>query len=130
MEHIIQELHLIGDVFVTLEKGAAWNIPAMEAYNSGNLVICTKDVQPSEFLPSNGYVDKIDSVGEWVDGMSQCSYPGLYTGSEAWWVPDEHVASSAMRVFFEEVNLRRKQKHDDRILSPDLIAEEFKEILA
>lgn len=126
----IEELHGIGDIFITLEKGAAWNIPAMEAYNHGNFVVCTDQVQPSEFLPvGSRFVDRIESTPSFVYGMERCTYPGIYTASEVWFVPDEEIASQSMRCLHEEVQLRKKVKHTDRILDPDIIAAEFQAIL-
>ena len=134
-EEMIQELHDIGDVFVTLEKGAAWNIPAIEAYNRGNWVVCVQNVPPDHVLPNHSkcHVLRLSSksTGLEVNGMSNCTYPGLYTGNETWYgVPDHsHEIESVLRWLGKIVLENGKEKHTNRILHPDEVAAQIKGVV-
>lgn len=126
-ESLVQELHQIGNVFVTFEKGAAWNIPAMEAYNAGNRVVCIANVPPYDFLPSNNTRIIFNNLMPRVYGMGHCTYPGLYTGNEQWY--GDVSIKQAVCALLDEYELGRTGKHNNKILLPDTEAQILKEIL-
>ena len=83
----IRRLHKTCDCFVSLERGAAFNIPAFDAIAFGNWTIVNGWGGQEQFIrPENGI--KLDYTMSSVWGMAQCPYPSLYTCHEQWADPN------------------------------------------
>ncbi len=92
----IYRLHAACDCYVSLEKGAAWNIPAFESMLFGNFTIVNGWGGQNQFINNkNGRL--LSYQLENVAGMKQCTYPGLYTSYEKWAQPSTSEASNAMK---------------------------------
>ncbi len=146
-ESMIYNLHAASDIFITLEVGAAWNIPAVEAWNHGNYVMHLSGYvagvfinPPTHIFRAYDNLDKdfpqrylvqilSDECKDLVGGMGHCTYPGLYTGKERWYasVPIEKTIHAMIQVYHEVVTTNH-EKHDHKILRMDVESEKIKEL--
>lgn len=97
----IVALHKSCDCFVTLEKGAAWNIPAFDAWTAGRAVIAPDYGGQVAFLRGDG-VTMLPTTEAPVYGMTTCGYPGVYTAYENWRAPSVIQASQIMRQYYRK----------------------------
>lgn len=115
-EETIDQLHVLGDCYVSMERGAAWNIPFFEALSAGNHCIVGQSHGPSEITSIDWYDDNnkteiIESVAEVpVFGMERCSYPGLYTSRETWSSFNENDFSECMNEYYHDINMQKIEK--------------------
>lgn len=97
----IRMLHNIGHCFVSVERGAAWNLPAFDAMALGKAVIVNGWGGQTQFVSGPGtYKTPYRMVG--VKNMNACPYDGLYTANERWAEPCLESASKAMQAFYRE----------------------------
>jgi len=107
----IYRIHQSCDCFVSLERGAAWNIPAMDAMGFGNMVIANEWGGQNQFLSSNyNDVVLVKSKPETVGGMNHCPYPNLYTCHEEWYTPDLSLTKGWMRTFYNKAEGNKVRK--------------------
>lgn len=91
----VRRLHKTCDCFISLERGAAWNIPAFDAAAFGNWTIVNSFAGPSEFIgKENGVMLPYEMSSVW--GMSQCPYVSLYSSWEEWGEPNLKMAKESM----------------------------------
>ena len=111
---IVERLHVTGDCFISLERGAAWNLPAFYAAAYGKWCIVNGWGGQSQFLwPENGIL--LNYTMTPVYGMSTCPYPNLYTAREYWAEADK-----------EEFKVEMKKAYDTKpIGNPDALFREF-----
>ncbi len=95
----IMGMHQMCDCFISLEKGAAFNLPSFDAMAFGNAVIVNGYGGQTQFVNGNGTAI-LDFMWESVGGMSQCPFNSLYTSYEQWGNPNMESAKSAMRVMY------------------------------
>lgn len=98
------KLHASCNCFITLERGAAWNLPAFEAAAMGNWVICNGWGGQNRFLLSNkNYnADMTDYYMDSVHGMIRTPYQTIYTAHEKWAEPNYAQFKEFMRNAYEE----------------------------
>lgn len=94
-------LHAIGNCFITLERGAAWNIPAHDAIAMGNWVIASGWGGQTEFLIESQHGNLLNYNMITVSDMIRCPYPSLYTAFEQWSDPCLQQTKQKMRKAFE-----------------------------
>lgn len=70
---VIEQLHAMGDVYVTLSRGEGYDMPAFDAKLAGNLMVHTPSGGPQDFatpddprIPASGWI-KADSFYNWGD---------------------------------------------------------------
>lgn len=129
----IKRLHNLGDCFISLERGAAWNIPCYEATGLGKEVIITGKGGQMEFLESAkpfGGIQLVEVTKERVEGMASCPYPGLYTAYEQWYDPS--IDETVLRMKNAFAQGKKKYNRDGWIKQWDLDAcvSKFNEVLA
>lgn len=95
-EQLIYGLHKFGDCFVSMERGAAYNIPAFDAMGFGNQVIVNGHGGQSQFVYGAGTA-LIDFKMEYVKNMNQCGHLDLYTCYERWADPSLDHTKELMR---------------------------------
>lgn len=102
-EESIQELHGQGDCFVSMERGAAWNLPAFEALAHDNCVIVPRSGGPLEFMDEKrpGQI-LLETRPEVVEGMIRCPYKSLYTSFEVWDDASPTMMALSMREIFDQ----------------------------
>lgn len=102
-------IHEAGDVYVNVEKGAAWCIPAMEALKFGNRVIANSVGGHNQFLrlaPTKCIL--LPSEMERVTGMDRCPYPDIYTCHERWFAPTEISIEKALVSMYNAGKIPKK----------------------
>lgn len=94
-------LHAHSDCFVTLEAGAAWNIPAFDACAMGNWSITSAWGGQNQFIKEgeNGFL--LNYKMSSVHSMTQCPYPSVYTSWEKWSDPDQDQFKTLLRNMYE-----------------------------
>lgn len=98
-DEAIWRLHQQCDCFVSLERGASFNIPAFDAAAFGNRVIVNGWGGQTQFIrPENGVLLDYKMIP--VGGMDQCPYQMLYSCKEYWAEPDIEQAKFAMRLAY------------------------------
>lgn len=102
-------LHNRCDCFVSLERGAAWNLPSFYAAAYGKWVITNGWGGQTQFIRDgvNGRLTRYSM--EDVHGMVKCPYPNLYTAHEQWAEPDYSMFKDAMENAYRQ---RRYPKID------------------
>jgi len=123
-EETIDQLHVLGDCYVSMERGAAWNIPFFEALSCGNRAIVGESHGPMEITSLNFYndhgmtevIEKASSTP--VFGMERCSYPGLYTGNEEWSAFNETDFMKRIDDVYYEVNDNKQKGVHQKYVHP------------
>jgi glycosyltransferase involved in cell wall biosynthesis len=121
-EKTIDGLHVLGDCYVSMERGAAWNIPFFEALSCGNRTVIGMCDGPNEITSvnfnydaNNHYIDEKERT--LVYGMERCGYPGLYTSNEYWSTFSEIDFSEAMRDVYDVIHKDKiKGEHKKEIM--------------
>lgn len=124
----IQRLHEVGDCFISLEKGAAWNLPAFDAWAAGKSIISTNYGGQVAFLkhsPTEG-IHLLETEKAFVYGMTQCGYPGVYTSYENWRQPSVMDAQHVMRQFYKTG--KKAFQRDISAFTVDAVAKEMVEV--
>lgn len=109
-EQIIDQLHVLGDCYVSMERGAAWNIPFFEALSAGNYCLVGQSHGPDEITSQEWYDDNskteivIYESQSLVYGMERCTYPGLYTSKELWSNFNENDFIVHLERIYTEIN--------------------------
>jgi len=126
----IAAIHETGDCFVTLERGAAWNIPAFEAWQMGKSVIAPNYGGQTAFLQekNNNGIQLLHTQPAFVYGMKTCGYPGVYTSYENWRVPLIDNAQYAMRFAYNTGKKTYNRSDEISLFSLENIAKEMVEI--
>lgn len=98
----VEALHQQGDCFVSMERGAAWNIPAFEALAHDKPVIVPECGGPLEFMDTtkNGQT-MLRTRTEIVEGMVRCPYKSIYTAYETWEDASPAQMALAMKDIFD-----------------------------
>tara|TARA_B100000497_G_C7661706_1_gene398621 strand:+ start:280 stop:1395 length:1116 start_codon:yes stop_codon:yes gene_type:complete len=129
-EKEILSLHKACDCFVLLSHGEAWSIPAFDAMCMGNHPICSDFGGPKEFIGSDRKLGKkVDVI------MNPCSTNeptvlNLYNGREYWAIPDESIAISAMKDYYEnQVHEAKEGLEAGQRYSYESVGEKMKELL-
>lgn len=94
-------LHNLCDCFVSLEKGAAWNIPAFDAMALGKAVIVNGWGGQTQFVYGEG-TKLLPFIMTPVKKMDQCPYMGLYTCNESWASASISEAVSSMQNMYKK----------------------------
>lgn len=97
----LYSLHQMSDCFISLECGAAWNIPSYDAMGFGKRIIVTGYGGQTQFIKDNppDYFC-LPYTMESVYGMDHVSYQGVYTSREKWAIPKLDNAKLAMRTVY------------------------------
>lgn len=124
-------IHAQGNCFVSMEKGAAWNIPAFDAISMGNMAITSGWGGQTAFIEDgkNGFL--VPYRMESVYGAVRCPYPTLYSCKEQWSDPDPLEFKRRMRICYEN-KLQVHESERKRFLqkySPVTVGNQLKEIL-
>jgi glycosyltransferase involved in cell wall biosynthesis len=124
-------LHAHSNCFVSMEKGAAWNIPAFDAIGMGNMAITSAWGGQTDFIDEgkNGFL--IPYRMESVHGAIRCPYPTLYSCKEQWSDPDPMEFKRAMRIAYNnklQVSEEERQKFLSKY-SLENIGSQLKDIL-
>lgn len=122
-------LHAQSNCFISLERGAAYNLPAHDALAMGNYVIVNDSGGTNQFVDNevNGLL--IPSHKATVHGMIRCPYPNLYTCHEKWWEPDYEQFKLALREQYEKGTVPATTKQFLREYSYESVGNKIKEIL-
>lgn len=97
----IMKLHATGDLFVSLERGAAWNLPAFDAMAMGNQVIVNGWGGQNQFIEHEKNGVLLDYTMSTVHGMVNCPYQNLYTCNEYWAEPYYEDCKDWMKRYYE-----------------------------
>lgn len=105
-EEQILALHATGDCFVSLERGAAWNLPAFYARAMGNQIVVNGWGGQNEFLDKDNSFGCYKTQYEMIpcNGMDRCPYKNLYSCYEAWAEPNMKEIKTYMRNAFYNRN--------------------------
>ena len=100
-DEAMMAIHAQCDCFITLERGAAWCIPAHDAVCMGNWAITSGWGGQNQFIQSgiNGSLLEYKMVS--VEGQTRCPYPYLFTCYEKWSEPDCEQLKSEMKTAYE-----------------------------
>ena len=98
----IYALHGSCDCYISLEKGAAWNIPAFDAMLFGNYCILNGWGGQNQYIRKNVNGRLLDYTMVPVNGMATCPYDGLYTCHEKWAEPFGFDAEISMEKAYRE----------------------------
>jgi len=131
----MNRLHNTGNCFVTLERGAAWNIPAFEASAMGNWVIANEYGGQTQFIKNskNGHLIRCKLTP--VEGMVRCPYPNLFTCYEEWAEPEYDFFQEAMLETYDSYKINGKYHSNPnpkeilRSFDFSEVGEEFKDLL-
>jgi glycosyltransferase involved in cell wall biosynthesis len=93
-EDDVLDLHYNSHCFVSVEKGAATCLPALDAIGFSNSVIAPNWGGTADFVPSNNL---LSGNLEMVFGMDSCPQQDLYTCYEDWFLIDENDLRDKMR---------------------------------
>jgi glycosyltransferase involved in cell wall biosynthesis len=93
----ILQLHAQCDCFVSLECGAAWNVPAFDAAAMGKWCILNGWGGQTQFIEQGRHGFLLPYKMESVYGMTRCPYPMLYTANEKWAIPDYNEFKDLLR---------------------------------
>jgi len=107
----IYKIHANGHCFITLEKGAGYNIPAHDAAAFGNWVVASQWGGQNQFIRDSVNGNLLSYEMETVSGMVRCPYPNIYTCHEEWSNPNVNEFKSLLRSIYEnrpEVSLQNR----------------------
>ena len=103
-------LHAQSDIFVSLERGAAWNLPAFDACGFGNFCIVNGWGGQNQFVVEDDNGVLLPYQMSNVYGMTNCPYFDIYTAHERWAEPDEQIFKMRLKECYEEINDYRQNK--------------------
>ena len=127
----VLKLHATCNCFVTLERGAAWNLPAFEAAAMGNWVICNGWGGQKKFLGDTINANLVRYYMDSVHGMIRTPYQTIYTAHEKWAEPDYAQFKEYMREAYR-TNLKPSEHARRRLASLftyERVGAELKELL-
>lgn len=127
----LQKFHNVGDCFISLERGAAWNLPCYQAMGEGKPVIVSGGGGQTEYLTGEKEgVTLLDGEIEFVKNMAQCPYPGLYTCHEKWFNPSIQHTVFAMQHAYRQGKVRYDRSTWLSKWNLEGCAAKFKEVLS
>lgn len=97
----IDKIHANGDCFITLEKGAGYNIPAHDAAAFGNWVIASRWGGQNQFIRDCVNGNLLSYEMESVSGMVRTPYPNIYTCYEEWSNPNLNEFKELLRSVYQ-----------------------------
>ena len=122
-------LHASCNCFISLERGAAWNLPAHDAMAMGNYIIVNNSGGTNQYIFDGQEGGLVESHLESVNGQTRCPYPNLYTCHEEWWEPDYQDFKTRLRfVYRSQMQPKNTKKILDRYNYAS-IGQRIKEIL-
>jgi glycosyltransferase involved in cell wall biosynthesis len=127
-ESYMMALHQLGHCFVSLERGAAWNIPAFDAMAFGNHVVVNGWGGQDQFVTGENALRLSYNMIS-VYGMDHVQYNGLYTSYEKWAEPDFEMAKAAMRNAYQKGKVKVDRSKWLEEWSYESLAPKFKGIL-
>lgn len=96
-EQEVLGIHQSCDCFVSLERGAAFNLPAFDAIAFNKWCIVNGWGGQKQFIKGGINGDVLPYTMRSVGGMTRCPYQNLYTCHEKWADPDLESCKTAMR---------------------------------
>lgn len=112
-------IHQSCDCFISLERAAAWNLPAFDAAGFGKWVIVNGWGGQTQFIKDQQNGTLLSYRMRSVYGMTRSPYQNLYTCHEKWAEPDLEEAKLCMRAAYEK-NLVPKNGSREIIESFDI----------
>lgn len=123
----IWALHLRGNCFVTLTRGEAYCLPALDALSVGNQVIATGYGGQLDFLKENGRWHPGVQLVKYTYTPVRQRYP-YFNGLQLWAEPDILHAGACMKL---AANGAKKMPSPDlKSLSPEVIGKRWLEVLS
>jgi glycosyltransferase involved in cell wall biosynthesis len=100
-DEAIMAIHAQGNCFITLERGAAWCIPAHDGVCMGNWAIASGWGGQNQFIENGKNGILLDYKMVSVEGQTRCPYPYLFTCHEQWSEPDYEQFKQAMQTAYK-----------------------------
>lgn len=125
----IYGLHQHCDAYITMERAAGWGIPLFDAMGFAKPCISIRWGGPAEFFGTHHNDFIINHQLTFVKDMHTCSYPGMYSGHEAWAEPDMMDAIMHMKACYQNKAGLTKRSFFETKWSLEAVGQTLKELV-